>query len=145
MNALQQENSRLRNDISSLNTQNAQLKTEVVYLKGVVNNSGLSKLLNNGAALFTKLSQQPGATASPASSTSHSPHGSPHPTGLSSRSAGVVLLVMLFSFGLMFNTQPGFPNPLGGSPLSSRYISVPFYHLSGHVMLSCVSNELLPS
>lgn len=93
---LQSENVNLRQNVNNLHNENTQLKSEVVYLKGVVNNSGLSKVLTQGASFFNKLSQQQqqqqtsGAKAAPV---------------LNARTTGVVLMVMLFSFGLLFNSQ----------------------------------------
>jgi regulator of replication initiation timing len=93
---LQSENSNLRQNISSLHNENTQLKSEVVYLKGVVNNGGLSKVLSQGATFFSKLSQQ---------QQQQQQGGKPSVPAITARSAGVVLMVVLFSVGLMFNSQ----------------------------------------
>jgi len=97
---LQQENTNLRSNISNLHTENTQLKSEVVYLKGVVNNSGLSKVLSQGASFFSKLSQQQQADQAQASPGAKQ-------TALNPRTAGVVLMVVLLSVGLMFNGPAG--------------------------------------
>jgi len=94
---LQSENSNLRQNVSSLHNENTQLKSEVVYLKGVVNNGGLSKVLSQGATFFSKLSQQ--------QQQQQQNGGKPAGSAITARSAGVVLMVVLFSVGLMFNAQ----------------------------------------
>lgn len=80
--------------MSSLNNENNQLKSEVVYLKGVVNSGGLSKVLSAGASFFSKFSQQ--------QKQQQQEQGKP---ALNARTTGVVLMVLLFSFGLLFNSQ----------------------------------------
>jgi len=108
---LQSENTNLRQNINTLHNENTQLKSEVVYLKGVVNNSGLSKVLTQGASFFSKLSQQQAGHQQTSSG------GKPAPA-LNARTTGVVLMVMLFSFGLLFNS-PGLNQlaPLPGKAL----------------------------
>jgi len=99
---LQSENSNLRQNVTNLHNENTQLKSEVVYLKGVVNNGGLSKVLSQGASFFSKLSQQ--QQQQPAGSKTGIPSINP-------RTAGVVLMVVLFSVGMMFNSQMSAPLP----------------------------------
>jgi len=106
---LQSENCNLRTNISSLHNENTQLKSEVVYLKGVVNNGGLSKVLSQGATFFSKLSQQQQQQQS---------GGKPSGPAVTARSAGVVLMVVLFSVGLMFNSQGVLYN---AAPLKSAF------------------------
>jgi len=99
VNALHAENAILRQNSKDLHNENAQLKSEVVYLKGVVSKTGISKMFQSGASFFSKLSQQstsPGVGAEGANKAS--------PALINPRNAGVVLMVVLLSVGLLFNS-----------------------------------------
>jgi len=97
-----------------LNNENNQLKSEVVYLKGVVNNSGLSKVLSQGQSFFSKLSQHQQQQQQNKSSTAA--------PAFNARTTGVVLMVMLFSFGLLFNSQSGLKQTPIALPGPSSYV-----------------------
>jgi len=94
VNLLQAENTVLRSKTKEMHDQNAQLKTEVVYLKGVVSKGGLSKVFEQGATFFNKLSQQQVQQQQAGKAGT-----------MSARTTGVVLMVVLFSFGLLFNSH----------------------------------------
>jgi hypothetical protein len=85
---LNSENNRLREHITALGTENKNLKDEVIYLHDMIKKTpGLSTLFTAGAnymASFSKGQQNLSANV---------------------KSAGLCLMILLFSFGLFFNNM----------------------------------------
>ncbi len=85
---LNSENNRLREHITALSTENKSLKDEVIYLHDMIKKTpGLSTLFTAGAsymASFSKGQQNLSANV---------------------KSAGLCLMILLFSFGLFFNNM----------------------------------------
>jgi len=98
VNDLTNENSVLKENISALSTENAQLKSEVGFLQAVVNKSGITNMFSLSPTNYTS------------NFSGKQQNGIP---------PGLVLMVVLFSFGLFFGSlgpNSGFTNMGKNSP-----------------------------
>jgi hypothetical protein len=115
---LSNENTMLRQTSLIIQNENSLLRAENDYIKGkftslyfpncegVLTSSGLSNLLNRGSNFLTEHMQQKPQLIS------NVPQPLPPHKTPSLKSSGVVLMILLFSFGLMFGNI-GFPNAGG--------------------------------
>jgi len=104
----------LRQKVDQLNTENQLLKKEVdVLRKETADNTVIQSVLNGVSNLST--SSEP--TTVPIRSDKQRVHTSSRPSspGGSIKTMGVCLAVVLFSFGMFFNSHPDFANSVGPS------------------------------
>eukprot|EP01130_Rhizamoeba_saxonica_P011352 TRINITY_DN4719_c0_g1_i1.p1 TRINITY_DN4719_c0_g1~~TRINITY_DN4719_c0_g1_i1.p1 ORF type:complete len:527 (-),score=148.03 TRINITY_DN4719_c0_g1_i1:85-1665(-) len=81
VNELNEENSRLKENIQSMAHENVQLKGNVVYLQNVVEKSGLANMFQTGVSYMNNMKTQQANV----------------------KTGGVMLLILLLSFGVFFN------------------------------------------
>jgi hypothetical protein len=91
--SLANENANLKERITSLATENARLKEEVSFLNDLIKKTpGLSTLFNSGLQMLSSVGKVQNSKQTP-----------PQLLSTNARAAGVVLLVLLFSFGLFLS------------------------------------------
>jgi len=126
VNDLANENSVLKENISALSTENAQLKSEVGFLQAVVNKSGITNMFSLSPTNYT------------------SNFGGKQQNGIP---PGLVLMVVLFSFGLFFGSTVG---PKSGFTNMGKNSPRIFHHeefestSSGNDLLNILSEQEIP-
>jgi len=126
VNDLANENSVLKENVSALSTENAQLKSEVGFLQAVVNKSGITNMFSLSPTNYT------------------SNFGGKQQNGIP---PGLVLMVVLFSFGLFFGSTVG---PKSGFTNMGKNSPRIFHHeefestSSGNDLLNILSEQEIP-
>eukprot|EP01125_Pyxidicula_operculata_P020143 TRINITY_DN738_c0_g1_i3.p1 TRINITY_DN738_c0_g1~~TRINITY_DN738_c0_g1_i3.p1 ORF type:complete len:450 (-),score=116.71 TRINITY_DN738_c0_g1_i3:634-1983(-) len=98
---LSDENARLKEHIATLQAENTTLKSEISFFQTVVNKAGVGNLVPRSSSTSN-------TTYGKAKSTNSQHHYHQHVPAAS----GLVLLLVLFSFGLFFNFETGFSKSL---------------------------------
>jgi len=106
----------LRQKVDELSTENQQLKKEVdVLRKETADNTVIQSVLNGVSNLTTTVPSEPAVV--PIRTDKQRVHTSSRPSspGGNIKTMGVCLAVVLFSFGMFFNSHPDFANSVGPS------------------------------